>query len=63
MDSEVVANFAYCINSLRLEYITTCKCLDLWPGGDPQEQEFLMQKKDRIYRCLLDYNLKNLDSN
>ena len=62
MESEPVASFAYCINSLRLEYSTTCKALDLWPGGDPQEQEFLLKKKDQVYRCLLDYTLQNLET-
>jgi hypothetical protein len=62
MEPELVATFSYCITALRLEYSTTCKALDLWPGGDPEEQVFLLKKKDQVYRCLLDYNLQNLNS-
>jgi len=61
MESEPVASFSYCINSLRLEYRTTCKALELWPGGDPAEQAFLLKKKDQVYRCLLDYTLENME--
>ena len=51
---DIVATFSYDIHALRLEYKTTCDALEHWRGGDPSEQEFLIWKKDQLFRSLLE---------
>ena len=51
---DIVATFSYDIHALRLEYKTTCDALEHWRGGDPTEQEFLIWKKDQLFRSLLE---------
>jgi hypothetical protein len=50
-------SFEYDLEALRLEFKTTSDALNRWPGGDPQEQVFLEQKKMEIYRALLERRL------
>ncbi|RZO11143.1 hypothetical protein [Synechococcus sp. UW105] len=56
---ETVASFSYDLNALRLEYKTTCDALRGWGGGDPSEQEFLLQKKQEVFRCLAEYSFQS----
>jgi|TARA_Y100000589_G_scaffold161622_1_gene153550 hypothetical protein len=56
--NEPVATFSYDLNALRLEYKTTCDALRNWPGGDPNEQDFLECKKQEIFRALAEQSLQ-----
>ena len=47
-----IAHFSYDLNALRLEYKTTCDALTYWRGGDPAEQQFLLEKKQEVFRAL-----------
>ena len=49
---DAVAHFSYDLTALRLEYKTTCDALTHWRGGDPAEQQFLMGKKQEVFRAL-----------
>ncbi|MCB4394921.1 hypothetical protein FZZ91_03075 [Synechococcus sp. HB1133] len=49
---EAVAHFSYNLIALRLEYKTTCDALMYWRGGDPAEQQFLLEKKQEVFRAL-----------
>jgi|TARA_R100000081_G_C4663717_1_gene88946 hypothetical protein len=51
-----VASFSYNLKALRLEYKTTCDALRNWPGGDPEEQRFLIHKKEQVFRLLLEHS-------
>ena len=53
---DTVASFSYDIDALRLEYKTTCDALDRWTGGDAIEQQFLMNKKQEVFRALMTYS-------
>ena len=57
--NEPVATFSYDLNALRLEYKTTCDALAYWRGGDPAEQEFLMEKKQEVFRDLAEASLSD----
>ena len=59
---DIVATFSYDINALRLEYKTTCDALEHWPGGDPTEQEFLIWKKDQLFRSLLQQSYESAEA-
>ena len=48
---DAVAHFSYDLIALRLEYKTTCNALMYWRGGDPAEQQFLLEKKTRSISC------------
>ena len=56
--NESVATFSYDLNALRLEYKTTCDALRNWPGGDPNEQDFLECKTQEIFRALAEQSLQ-----
>lgn len=56
-NKEKVATFSYDMNGLRLEYKTTCDALKRWAGGDPREQEFLIYKKQELFRALAEQSL------
>ena len=47
-----IAQFSYDLTALRLEYKTTCDALTYWRGGDPAEQQFLLEKKQEVFRAL-----------
>jgi len=57
-----VARFSYDLTALRLEYKTTCDALSFWRGGDPAEQQFLMQKKQEVFRALAEASLSDQSS-
>lgn len=52
--SDFVFSVKYDINALRLEYKTTCDALQRWPGGNAEEQEFLVWKKGELFKALLE---------
>ena len=56
---DAVAHFSYDITALRLEYKTTCDALMFWRGGEPSEQEFLMEKKQEVFRALAEASLSD----
>ena len=56
---DAVAQFSYDFTALRLEYKTTCDALAYWRGGDPAEQEFLMEKKQEVFRALAEASLSD----
>ena len=56
---DAVARFSCDITALRLEYKTTCDALMYWRGGDPAEQEFLMEKKQEVFRALAEASLSD----
>ena len=56
---EAVATFAYDLNALNLEYKTTCDALRRWAGGDSSEQEFLIWKKQEVFRALVEHSFLN----
>ena len=59
---DIVATFSYDIHALRLEYKTTCDALEHWRGGDPTEQEFLIWKKDQLFRSLLQQSYESAEA-
>ena len=58
MGDEIVASFDYDLRALRLEYKTTCEALRYWPGGAAEEQEFLVHKKQELFRVLMEQTLQ-----
>ena len=54
-----VARFSYDLTALRLEYKTTCDALTYWRGGDPAEQQFLITKKQEVFRALAEASLSD----
>ena len=56
---DAVAHFSYNRIALRLEYKTTCDALTYWRGGDPAEQQFLMEKKQEVFRALAEASLSD----
>lgn len=52
MSEDHVFSFAYDVESLKLEFKTTCDALEKWSGGDPEEQRFLEWKKNELFRAL-----------
>ena len=59
---DIVATFSYDIHALRLEYKTTCDALEHWRGGNPTEQEFLIWKKDQLFRSLLEQSYEGAEA-
>ena len=41
------------LSTLRLMHICAARTLDMWPGGDPEEQEHLMELKRDLYVILM----------
>ena len=37
---------------------TTCDALRYWPGGAAEEQEFLVHKKQELFRVLMEQTLQ-----
>ncbi len=56
---EVVAALHLNLAALRLAYKTTSDALRNWPGGDPEEQEYLIESKNQLFRCLLEHSLED----
>ena len=56
---DAVAHFSYDLKALRLEYKTTCDALAYWRGGDPAEQEFLVGKKQEVFRALAEASFRS----
>ena len=45
-------------DGLALVYRSVCFHLEKWPGGNPQEQEALIQLKDNLFRIILEKTLE-----
>ena len=58
MGDDIVASFDYDLRALRLEYKTTCDALRNWPGGAAEEQEFLVYKRQELFRVLVEQTLQ-----
>ena len=58
---EVVAVLHLNHEALKLAYKTTCDALRNWPGGNPDEQLFLVEIKDQLFRCLLEQSMGEHD--
>ena len=56
---DAVAHFSYDLTALGLEYKTNCEMLANWCGGDPAEQEFLLEKKQEVFRALAEACFSN----
>ena len=56
---DAVAHFSYDLTALRLEYKTTSDALSYWRGGDPAEQQFLVKKKQEVFRALAEASLSD----
>ena len=54
MSDEVVASFHYNLTALRLEYKTTSDALQKWSGGPAEEQDFLVYKKQELFRAMIE---------
>jgi len=59
MDEDVVATFNYNLAALKLEFKTTCDALRNWPGGAAEEQDFLLHKKQELFRALMEHSYDN----
>ena len=46
-------------NGLVLVYRSVCFHLEKWAGGDPREQEALVQLKDNLFRIILEKTLES----
>lgn len=46
-------------DGLALVYRSVCFHLEKWPGGDPREQEALIQMKDNLFRIILEKTLES----
>ena len=54
MNQDIAATFHLDLRALKLEYKTTCDALRNWPGGPVEEQEFLVYKKQELFRALVE---------
>ena len=46
-------------DGLALVYRSVCFHLEKWAGGDPREQEELIQLKDNLFRIILEKTLES----
>ena len=46
-------------DGLALIYRSVCFHLEKWAGGDPREQEALVQMKDNLFRIILEKTLES----
>ena len=46
-------------DGLALIYRSVCFHLEKWAGGDPREQEALVQLKDNLFRIILEKTLES----
>ena len=46
-------------DGLALVYRSVCFHLEKWAGGDPREQEALVQLKDNLFRIILEKTLES----
>jgi len=50
---ETIIEMEVPLSTLRLMHICASRTLDAWPGGDPWEQEHLMELKRDLYVILM----------
>ena len=50
------------IEGVRIIYKALTIAVDKWPGGDPEEQQSLLDMRDNFFRILLDYQFNHTDS-
>lgn len=50
---ETIIEMEVSLSTLRLMHICASRTLDAWPGGDPWEQEHLMELKKDLYVILM----------
>lgn len=53
-----------CIDEVRMLYSHICFAIQTWPGSParpPEEQEYLLQLKNRLFAMLADYSFTQLD--
>ena len=52
------------IEEIRMLYDHVCYSIQMWPGSPArpaEEQEYLVQLKNRLFAMLADYNFSNID--
>ena len=52
------------IDEIRMLYDHVCYSIQMWPGSPArpaEEQEYLVQLKNRLFAMLADYNFSNID--
>ncbi len=52
------------IEEIRMLYDHICYSIQMWPGypaRPAEEQEYLVQLKNRLFAMLADYNFSNID--
>ena len=50
---ETIIEMEVPLSTLRLMHICASRTLDAWPGGDPGEQEHLMELRHDLYVILM----------
>ena len=50
----------FAIEDVYLLYQSVNKYIEMWPGGNPLEQEHLFLLKDNLYRIILDYKFREM---
>ena len=48
------------IEDVKILHYSVDKALEMWAGGDPEEQEDLYRVRDTFRRMLLDYTFRNM---
>ena len=52
------------IDEIRMLYNHTCYSIKTWPGSParpPEEQDYLLQLKSRLFAMLADYTFSNIE--
>ena len=49
------------IKGIRLIHQGLSQAVEKWSGGNPQEQQDLMDMRDNFYRLLLEYRFENMN--
>ena len=49
------------IRGVRIIHKALTIAIDKWPGGDPEEQQALIDMKDNFFRILLDHQFNRTD--
>lgn len=52
-EHDIVVSIDTNLETLRAMLKATETALKVWPGGDPAEQEKLVQMKTQLYACLM----------
>ena len=58
-EKEIVVNIETNVYTLRAMLKAADEALRVWPGGDPAEQEKLIQMKNELYAVLMSVLLEN----